>query len=86
MVRPLDRFGGRVDRGQIDDTAFGFGNDFVFHDQDIARLELDAASAQGFEKFFAEGVPGLDFIFESNGDEAELFRLDGLPFLSPLRC
>jgi hypothetical protein len=36
-----------MDCGQVDDAAFGFGDDFVFYDQDVARLEAEVALAEG---------------------------------------
>ena len=39
FLRPGDRLGGSFDCGKIDDTAFCFGNDFVFDDENVARFE-----------------------------------------------
>ncbi len=38
LFRPRDRFVGWLDRVQVDDASFGFGDDFVFDDEDVAGL------------------------------------------------
>ena len=38
--------GGGLDCRQVDDAAFGFGDDFVFDDEDVAGLEADVGLAQ----------------------------------------
>jgi hypothetical protein len=34
-----------MDGGQVDQAAFGFGDDFVFDDEDVAGLEAESAAA-----------------------------------------
>ncbi len=85
LFRPSDRFFRGLDRGKVDYAAFGFGDDFVFDDEDVAGLEAEAVSAQRGEQFVGEGVARVDFVQKRDGDEAE-FRWGFRPeFLSPFR-
>ncbi len=69
LLRPRDGFGGRLDPGEIDEATFSLGDDLVFHDEDVARLELDAA--QGLQQLVGERITGTNFIREGDGDQAE---------------
>ena len=40
---PGFRFDGRLDRGEVDEAAFSFRDDFVFDDEDVSGLEFRAA-------------------------------------------
>ena len=69
--------------GHRDDAAFGFGDDLVFDDQDIARLKVNTATAEGFEQFVGEGIAGQSFVREGDWDQVKFgSRID---FLWPLR-
>ena len=48
---------------QVDDASFGFGDDFVFDDEDVAGAE-----AGGGEEFVGEGIAGADFSGEGDRD------------------
>ena len=85
LFRPCDGFVGGLDRGEIDEAAFGFGDDFVFDDQDVAGLEAEAAFAEGLEQFVGEGVAGMDFVGQRNWDQAKFIGRCAREFLSPLR-
>jgi hypothetical protein len=74
-----------MDCGQIDHAPFGFGNDFVFYDEDVARLKPEAALAESCKQFVGEGIAGLDFVLERDRDQAEFIGRTWLVFLSPLR-
>ena len=54
LFRPRDGISGGLDAGQVDEAAFRFGNDFVFHDKDVAGLESESGAAQGFQQFVRE--------------------------------
>jgi len=57
----------------------------VFDDEDIPGLELETASAKGFEQFVRQRITRLDLICKWDGDEVKAFsRYEG-QFLSPLR-
>ena len=66
-----DRFGGGRDRGEVDEAAFGFRNDFVFDDENVAGLKATAAFSQGFQQFVREGVARNDFAGERDWDQAK---------------
>jgi hypothetical protein len=67
LFRPRDGFLRGLDSGKVDYAAFGFGDDFVFHNQDIAGLE--AAGAESHEQFVGQGIAREDFIGEANGNQ-----------------
>ena len=46
FLAPRRRFGRRIDRGQIDDASFRFGNDFVFDDENIAGCKCNLVLPQ----------------------------------------
>jgi len=70
---PGARFGGRLDGGEIDEATFRLGDDLMFHDEDVARLQPEAAPAKGFEELVGERMAGTDFVSDRNGDHAKLW-------------
>ena len=58
LFRPRDGFGVRFDRSQIDDLAFGLGDDFVLHDQDVAGLKRRRRRRRDSRSLSASESPG----------------------------
>ena len=77
LLRPLNGFNAGLHGGEIDDAAFGFRNDFVFDDEDIAGLKFCAAFAKRSEKSVGQRVAGPDFVGKGNRDEADLGLISG---------
>ncbi len=75
---------GRLDRREIDHAAFGLGDDFVFHDEDVAGLKAEAALAEGREKFVGEGIAGMDLVCQGYRDQTKFSGQNRLALLAPL--
>ena len=70
-----------MDSRQVDQPAFGLGDDFVFDDEDVAGAE-----AGGSEEFVGKGIAWVDFGFKRDGDQAKFGRRNRSAFLFPRRA
>jgi hypothetical protein len=60
-----------MESAQFNDQAFGFGDDFVFDDEDVAGPKGKTECAKGVEQGVRECVTGFDFVRERDRNDAK---------------
>ena len=62
---------GRFNSCEVDEATFGFGNHFMFYDENVAGFEHEVVFRQRLEKFVCQRIAGFDFVSESDGNETD---------------
>src|SRR5262249_46947650 len=78
LVPPAGIFAGqrrRLDGGQIDELAFGFGNDLVRDNDDVTSFQPNSRGLEAVSDEFREIIARPDFGKSRYADDADLGRL-----------